>query len=457
MAVPRPLRSYLLTAIALIFFPILYLEGFSGRYTQEPGHDLTRGGSIDAIGLAYSYSPLPRQDFTTLAKYPAHNIQEPSKNAFATFYCTRQSDTRGPYFESTQSIIWRLLWSPYRSKYPIIVFVCPFIPEEQRRIFRGQGALVKQISLLDDIIPDSEISSKRWIDVLSKLNLWAETEWARLVFLDGDAFPVTNIDELFDIVPMQRCKEELLKEEDRAVVENGVGGESMCDYVYAGVEHVQEMINAGVLVISPNKDMHAKLLRAARSTGDYTPQDMEQGVLKSINAFASDGPFPVYRLPPVWNTLPEYYVEHRDEGRDGDGGDGPVKILHVKWWNRLWGGYMNLSDLNDQWDKDWMSMCRFYDDPINGFVDARKTGVYKSPWELYRERLAEQAKEKAEIEAEEVGKAEEGHEDQEGNEDQEDKEGREDKEAQETRGGQKGPEGLTCIGKECLIIPTSVS
>jgi inositol 3-alpha-galactosyltransferase len=54
---------------------------------------------------------------------------------------------REPYFEATQSVIWRLLWSEYHSIYPIIVFVCPFIPEENRHVFRGQGALVKEIGM----------------------------------------------------------------------------------------------------------------------------------------------------------------------------------------------------------------------------------------------------------------------------------------------------------------------
>lgn len=389
MAVPRTLRTYLIAAAGFLVFSILYLSythGFPAR-PSPVGHTHAALENSDDIGLSFPLDPLPRRNFAALASFPAHNINEPSKFAFATFYCTRQPDTRGPYFESTQSIIWRILWSDYRSKYPIVIFVCPFIPEENRRIFRGQGAIVKEIELLDDIIPDEAIATKRWIDVLSKLNVWKEVEWKRLVFLDGDAFPIRNIDDIFDIVPVQQCKRDVLTAADKMVVSNGAGGEDMCEYVYSGVQQYK-YINAGMLVLKPNLDMHAKLLKAARSTTDYDVNDLEQGVLMSKNAFADDGPFPVSRLPDVWNALPEYYSRYIAEGLQAT--DGPLRILHVKMWNRAWGEWTNLTSLNDMWDLDWMNMCRFYDD--EGFELARKSGVFKTAWERYMERLAEEEK-----------------------------------------------------------------
>ncbi|OAA37052.1 Glycosyl transferase, family 8 [Cordyceps fumosorosea ARSEF 2679] len=343
------------------------------------GHEkLTQADDPGTAILAYPYSPPPRRDFTSLSKYPAHNTDEPTKYAYSTLYCSREPDLRDPYFETTQSIIWRILWSDFRSKYPIIVFVCPFIPELLRRILRGQGAIVKTIPLLDNIIPDEAIPTKRWIDVLSKLHLWSQMEWRRLVFLDSDAFPVANIDELFRLAPTQRCKEGDLDLEDKAAVAKASGDENMCNYVYAGVAQFSpENINAGVLVLKPNRDLHAKLLRAAKQTADYNFEDMEQGILKSKNAFAIDGPFPVTRLPPAWNTVPEYYLKYLKSGEGEIGG--PVKILHVKMWSRFWGQWNNLTQLNDMWDLDWMKMSRFYDSAR--FEDARRTGIFRELWE----------------------------------------------------------------------------
>jgi inositol 3-alpha-galactosyltransferase len=386
MAVPRSLRSPLAVAVALVLLSTIYLT-----HTYNPsswasllGHKHPLADKDD-LALQFPYDPLPSCNFASLSKYPAHNINEPSKQAFATLYCTRQPDTRDPYFEAAQSLIYRLLWSEYRSKYPVIVFVCPFIPEENRRILKGQGAIVKEIELLDDIIPDDAIFTKRWIDVLSKLNLWKAVEWKRLVFLDSDAFPVMNIDDIFDLVPVQQCKKETLDPKDKAVVRNGNGGEDMCNYVYAGVwQFSPDNINAGMLVFKPNLDMHAKLIRAASSTGDYDIHDMEQGVLKSKNAFAADGPFPVNVLPPIWNVDTDYYKKYIAEGLEAT--EGPLRILHVKMWNRMWGAVSNLTYLNDMWDLDWMKMCRFFDSD-GGFIEARKTGVYRTPWERYEASL----------------------------------------------------------------------
>jgi alpha-N-acetylglucosamine transferase len=380
MILTRPLRPKVVAAIGFFVFLAIYLvyngispdASFSGRE-----HALS---ATDDPGLESPNDPVARRDFAPLSKYAAQNINEPSKFAFATLYCSRKPDTRGPYFESTQSIIWRLLWSDYRSKYPLIVFVCPFIPEHHRQVFRGQGAIVKEIELLDDIIPDEAILTKRWIDVLSKLNLWKEVEWKRIAFLDSDAFPIRNIDDVFQAVPEQQCNRDALRPEDKAAVDKAQGGDNMCSYVYAGVAQFSlENINAGMLVLKPNLDMHAKLIRAARSTGDYDVKDMEQGVLKSKNAFAADGPFPVHRLPPIWNALPEYYIKYLADGAEAT--EGPVKVLHVKMWNRLWGSWNNLTQLNDMWDLDWMKMCRFFDS--DDFARARATGVYETPWDRY--------------------------------------------------------------------------
>lgn len=372
---PRPKIAVAIGSVFLVAVFLLYSRALPYPVLASQKHALLE---TEDAGLAFPYDPVPRRDFASLSRYPAQNANEPSKFAFSTLYCSRNPDVRGPYFESTQSIIWRILWSEYRSKYPIIIFVCPFIPEKNRQIFRGQGAIVKEIELLDNIIPDDKISTKRWIDVLSKLNLWKQIEWKRIVFLDSDAFPVMNIDDIFDL-PEQQCKKDALLPEDKAVVDSE-RGKDMCSYIYAGVPHFTiDNINAGMFIMKPNLDMHAKLIRAAKRTEDYDVRYMEQGVLGSKNAFAEEGPFPVNRLPSVWNTVPEYYKEHLNKGPGST--EPPIRILHAKMWNRFWGSWNNLTHLNDVWDLDWMKMCRFFDS--DEFLQARTTGVYETPLEKF--------------------------------------------------------------------------
>ena len=384
MAVLRSLRLSFTAALGLIVFSVAYLS-YSNNLIPGggPRHSLLK---TDDIGLIPPLSPIPRRNFASLAKYPPHNINNPAKYAFSTLYCTRSADMRGPYFEAVQSIIWRVLWSDYKSQYPIIIFVCPFTPKENRDIFRGMGAIVKEIELLDNIIPDEKISTKRWIDVLSKLNIWKEVEWNRIVFLDGDAFPILNIDDIFDKAPVQKCKKDGLGPwpVDKALIESGsTKAEDMCNYVYSGVpQFTVDNINAGMMIMKPNLDMHARILRAARKTEDYDVRYMEQGVLKSINAFSLDGPFPVHHMDKVWNAVPEYYLEWKANNLEAR--DGPIRILHAKLWNQAWALGINATELSDRWDLDWMNMCRFYDD--EPFEKARQSGIFKNAWTLYWEK-----------------------------------------------------------------------
>lgn len=356
-----------LTSLSYIYSPRHNYERLAYKHAVNTGEK--------DIAQEWTYDPMPRRDFKPLAEYPPLNINESTKYAYATLYCSRTPDIRGPYFQAAQQLIWRLLWTPYRSKYPVIVYVCPFIPEENRAILRGQGAIVKEIGLLDDVIPDSALAHHRWVDVMSKLNLWAEIEWNKMVFLDLDAFPIANTDELFDLVPMQRCIKEKLSEEDRAIVENGKGGDEMCNYIFAGVKQWDTyVVNAGVMLFTPNLDMHARLIRGARRTDEYVAADMEQGVLMANVGFGHDSAFPAHYIDPKWNGILDFYETYIEQNMAAKGGD--LRVVHAKAWKQL---LAQDHPLRLMWDRGWMDMCRFYDGKI--FQKARETGVLRFPWE----------------------------------------------------------------------------
>jgi inositol 3-alpha-galactosyltransferase len=366
-----------LVVLAIVAFSLISLYHIYNRR-----HDYDNFGNKHAPNtvekeriLEYTNDPIPRRDFTSLLKYPPQNINEPIKYAYATLYCSRTPDIQGPYFQAAQQIIWRLLWTPYRSKYPVIVYVCPFIPEGHRKILRGQGAIIKEIGLLDDIIPNEALLHQRWMDVMSKLNLWGEVEWTKIVFLDLDAFPIANMDELFDLVPMQRCITEKLSKEDRAVVENGKGGDEMCNYIFAGVKQYETfVVNAGVMLLTPNLDMHARLLRGARRTDEYVMADVEQGVLMANVGFGLDSAFPTYYIEQKWNGFLDDYKIFVEQNAAAVGGD--LRVVHAKAWDQQLG---QDHPLRLMWNRDWMDMCRFYDG--NLFPKARETGIIRFYWE----------------------------------------------------------------------------
>lgn len=208
-------------------YGLLKLKG-GGEQSRARGPDLA---------MAFLNEPIPRRNFSQYAERPPHATKEPAQYAYATLLCTRKPDLRDPFFAATQSLVWRLLWSDWHSIYPVIVYVCPFTPEEQRVILRGQGAIVKEIGLLDDIVPMERVPRARWLDQFSKLNMWKETDYERIAYLDVDALPIANIDDIFTLIPEQSCQESRLSREDKAMMQDdSSAGEAFCNYTFAGVD-----------------------------------------------------------------------------------------------------------------------------------------------------------------------------------------------------------------------------
>jgi inositol 3-alpha-galactosyltransferase len=58
-------------------------------------------------------------------------------------------------------------------------------------------------------------------------------------------------------------------------------------------------VNAGMLLLKPNRDMHAEFIKAVAGLEGYDNSEMGQGVLRSKNGFAVDGAFPDKLLPPL--------------------------------------------------------------------------------------------------------------------------------------------------------------
>lgn len=190
------------------------------------------------LSLGLLSDPIPRQNFMKYAQKPYHNYRDTSGNTYATLLCTREPDLRDPFFAATQSLVWRLLWSPWHGSYPVVVFVCPFVPVEQREILRGQGALVKEIELLDDIVPADKVPVARWRDQFAKLNMWKETQYKKIAYFDVDALAIANIDDLFEIVPEQTCDKSLFPKEDKDLMarHDSQTAAAFCNFTFAGVD-----------------------------------------------------------------------------------------------------------------------------------------------------------------------------------------------------------------------------
>ena len=291
--------------------------------------------------------PQPTRDLTALAKYRPHNLALTGRHpTYATYFASRSPSIRDPYFMSTQQVIYRTLWSPTTAspKYPFTVFVAPFITKQQRDLFRGAGANVIELPLIEYTPVNAEIFA-RWKDLFSRLHMWNQTQFTRITFLDGDAFPLKQPDDIFEVAQTQKCIREKLDAVDLAVADD------ICDYVFSGVQVMdQDQINMAVAVFSPNEAMHARLLRNMDQTDKFDNAMVEQAYLSY--QFESMGAFPKQFLPRKFNG----YYPQPDERWS-------LKIVHEKLW------------IFDVWEdglfeKGNQEMVSFYNS--EAFVDARK-------------------------------------------------------------------------------------
>lgn len=290
----------------------------------------------------------PKFDAHDLRRYKPHNYKGPGHETFATYFSTRDSSMHDPYFLAAQQLAYRLLWDPRSksAKHPLTVFVAPFISDEQRDLLSAAGALVKEL----DLVPwhPAVATYARWRDLFSKLNMWEQTDFSKITFLDLDTFPVENIDAIFDNAKTQQCLPELLPEEDKPKEKE------ICEYTFTGTEVPgYKEINVGVMVFNPNKAMHTRLMREYVHTEKYDSKMAEQAFLSFT--YRTDGPFPASFVDRTWNG---FFPQHDEEGK--------LKIIHEK----LWAQNDHLPWANKMFPDTWADMRKLYES--EEFVDLRK-------------------------------------------------------------------------------------
>lgn len=290
----------------------------------------------------------PAFDSKMLRRYKPHNYRGPGHETYATYYSTRNATLHDPYFLAAQQLAYRILWDPRSksTKHPLTVFVAPFISDEHRDLLQAAGAIVREL----DLVPwhPAVATYARWRDLFSKLNMWEQTDFSRITFLDLDAFPVENIDNIFDIAKSQKCDKKLLPEEDKPHAKD------ICQYTFTGTEVPgYKEINVGVMVFNPNKAMHTRLMREYVHTEKYDSKMAEQAFLSFT--YRADGPFPASFVDRVWNG---FFPQGDEEGK--------LKIIHEK----LWADNKHLPWANGYFPDTWRDMKTFYES--EEFVSLRK-------------------------------------------------------------------------------------
>ncbi|KAM3067481.1 hypothetical protein ACMFMG_011626 [Clarireedia jacksonii] len=280
--------------------------------------------------------PLPTVDLTKYKDNWPHNYNpsSPQQFAYATLLSTRNPSIRDPYFMALQNLIFRVLWSPPTRtlKYPFVVFVAPFVTEQQRSLISGAGAILRDLPPLEWDPPASSTDRpiySRWKDNFSKLHMWNET----------------------DFTPAPRnCKSELLEADDYAPACGTA--ESPESYIFSAVPQggsgPSVEVNVGAMVFSTSTNMYVRFLGNYQKYDRYVTHMADQGFMSW--QFKQDGAFPATLLEREWDG---FFPKEEDKGK--------LKVVHEKLWAADTKGW-----LKEEWLQGWKEMVKWYEG--EGFV-----------------------------------------------------------------------------------------
>ncbi|CAO3681547.1 hypothetical protein G6F70_001756 [Rhizopus microsporus] len=166
----------------------------------------------------------------------------------------------------------------HNSRYPLLILYTSHVKPEIVEMLKNIGCLVKNI---DAIYPSGKVDYRfeQFSEVWTKLAVWNQTEYDRLVLLDADMLPVKNMDELMSLELPQgwvaasyacTCNPLKIKQyPPHWIPEN-------C--AYTGCQSIQpspisdraDYFNSGLIVLSPNKDKYDNMINYLNSMEDLT-------------------------------------------------------------------------------------------------------------------------------------------------------------------------------------------
>lgn len=188
--------------------------------------------------------------------------------AYITYLCT---DSFAPGVLALHNSIKRT-----KSKYDFVVMITEDISNNLKEKFLNKGIKLTTIKkifykgpriyLMKDRFG---IQNESW-KMFTKLNLWNQTKYEKLIYIDADALVLKNIEDLFTIGELGAVK-------DESIILN-----------YQG-------INAGVLIIKPNKNTFAELI-------SYLNKD-QFNITMTDQSLVND----FFKIRKKINIIPEYY------------------------------------------------------------------------------------------------------------------------------------------------------
>jgi alpha-N-acetylglucosamine transferase len=237
--------------------------------------------------------------------------QTSQKYAFATFLSTRIDDATAYdediYFTATRVLTYQLLYRPEtrtRRDIPFLIIVPPHVSKAKRDILSSEGATIIEVPLLN---PDNWTASPaepRWIDQFTKLRLFEQTQYDRILYMDTDMLLTKPLDSIFseDVVATPQWTandKQAMHEREASLPETyiiaGTTDNGRPGNFHPAIRTEETQMNGGFWCMQPSTTLFNYYVTLL-NYGDFESSNMEMGLLNY--AHRDGGPMPWISLPP---------------------------------------------------------------------------------------------------------------------------------------------------------------
>jgi alpha-N-acetylglucosamine transferase len=259
----------------------------------------------------HTLRPFLGNELTNSISSPCH------KCAYATFLSTRvvNETDDDPYFTAVRALNYQLLHQPKtKTNYgiPFIVLVPPHVAEGKRKILAAEGAVVIEVQPLEPDVNWVIPGKQRYIDQFTKLRIFEQQQYERILYVDGDMLLTRPLDGIWDEPIAQDAFRTLDIVEVKDPNQKEINATPPSEYTIIGVSDTQgplhpipplsgEMFNGGFFMLRPSVYLYAYYTMVLNIEHAFDSTLMEQSLLNHVHRRNGSMPWKNFE-PGKWNV-----------------------------------------------------------------------------------------------------------------------------------------------------------
>ena len=224
-------------------------------------------------------------------------------NAYISYICNDN------YLPGVTALVKSLKY--HKCQYDIIIMITKDVSESAKKKLRNLNVIIKNVDeihyqgKLSHLIEDRYGKQNNSWMMFTKINIWKQTQYEKLLYIDADTIVLKNLDSIFEI------------------------NENISAVFGGSLFHKYEGIEAGVLLIKPSMETYNKLIEAMNSD----KYDLRMSDQTLINDYFVGK---INYLDEKWNRLQKKnrningaYIYHWNGSKPWN----DINIIHFNVWN----------------------------------------------------------------------------------------------------------------------------